>query len=220
VMRRADVFAPELPRHTVDVAAFRIGRYEVTNAEFHDFTRARPAWRADRIPDALHNGKYLAHWTEGRPPAELASHPVVNVSWYAADAYCRWRGGRLPSEAEWELAARGGLAGEVFPWGAAMPDSAIVNWSGSGHEAPVRVGRYPPNGFGLHDVAGNVWEYVQDAWRDSYAHPVPSDPRPERRVIRGGSYGAAAVNMRVRYRDSHPAVGAGPHVGFRCASGP
>ncbi|HEV7595497.1 MAG TPA: SUMF1/EgtB/PvdO family nonheme iron enzyme, partial [Gemmatimonadaceae bacterium] len=77
---------------------------------------------------------------------------------------------------------------------------------------PTDVGQFPPNGYGLYDMAGNVWEYTADRWPDN-----PAKPMDVRYAIRGGSYGAGVVNLRVRYRDSHPALGSGPHVGFRCA---
>jgi formylglycine-generating enzyme required for sulfatase activity len=93
-----------------------------------------------------------------------------------------------------------------------MPDSARANWSGAGRGATTPVGRYPANGFGLFDMAGNVWEYTADEW------PRRADGTL-RYAVRGGSWEGAAVNLRVRYRDSHPATGAGRHVGFRCARG-
>jgi formylglycine-generating enzyme required for sulfatase activity len=224
--RRAALFEAEHPARTVRVAAFRLDRTEVTNERYAAFLAAEPSWRPGRIPDSLHDGDYLRHWTGGRPADSIARHPVVFVSWQAAAAYCAWAGRRLPTEAEWEYAARGGLTGEVFPWGERMPHDSLVNWGGDRHEGPVAVGSYAPNGYGLHDMAGNVWEFVQDEWRTpaGVEPPAPhaSDGRTRvstRRVIRGGSWGAAAVNLRVRWRDSHPPDDAGDHVGFRCAAG-
>ena len=119
----------------------------------------------------------------------------------------------MPSEAEWEFAAGRGLPAE-FPWGDAAPDTTNANWSGAKMGKPALVGSFPP-AHGLHDMAGNVWEFVADPWKDSYLDTAK--PSPGRRVIRGGSFGGSPVNLRVRYRDSHPELGAGPHVGFRCA---
>jgi formylglycine-generating enzyme len=138
--------------------------------------------------------------------------PVTLITWHAAVAYCESVGKRLPAEAEWEFAAGRGATIE-FPWGNEMPDAAKANWLGTGLGHPVAVGTFPPTGAGLYDMAGNVWEFVQDKWRDSYG----AAESPDRRVIRGGSFGGSPVNLRIRYRDSHPETGAAPHVGFRCA---
>jgi formylglycine-generating enzyme required for sulfatase activity len=207
---RTDVFEAELPKRRVRLGPYLVDRFEVTNAEFATFLERNPQWQPDRIPARYHNGRYLEHWTAGLYPSGTSDHPVTNVPWFAARAYCQATGKRLPTEAEWEYAARGGERGEMFPWGAALPDSTRANWSDSGHDATVPVGRYPANGYGLFDMAGNVWEYTADEW------PAGADG-VVRYGIRGGSYGAAVVNLRVRFRDSHPATGAGPHVGFRCA---
>ena len=219
-MDHADLFTGEIPRRTVHVAAFALDRTEVTKAEFHAFLLAVPAWRRDALPAASHNGRYLEDWHGTDFTPGEGAHPVAFVTWPAARAYCAWAGKRLPTEAEWEYAASGGLRDAEFPWGDALPDATRANWSGAGIGHPVDVGRYAPNAYELYDMSGNVWEYVAD--------PRPVDParlgastRAEgsgtRYVIRGGSYDGAAVNLRVRYRDSHPAGGAGPHVGFRCA---
>ena len=208
---RNDIFAAEIPQRRVRVGSFAMDRFEVTNAEFAAFLEGHPEWRPDRIPERYHNGQYLQHWTGGLYPTGQSDHPVTFVPWYAARAYCQALDKRLPTEAEWEYAARGGERGEVFPWGEAMPDSTRANWSGAKREGTTPVGRYPANPYGLYDMAGNVWEYTADEW--------PGQGGVLRYAIRGGSWQGAAVNLRVRYRDSHPANGAGPHVGFRCARG-
>src|SRR5262245_46092724 len=123
-----NLFAPEVPRHTVRVAAFSIDAFPVTNAAFKRFVDAVPVWAPDRIPAHLHNGAYLRHWRGREHPPELADHPVVHVSWYAAVAYAVWAGKRLPTEAEWEFAARGGVVGAEFPWGDAAPDPSRANY--------------------------------------------------------------------------------------------
>lgn len=231
---RRDLFSPELPRHPVTVRPFSIDVAPVTNARFAAFLAARPEWGLGRLPARFHNGTYLRHWRGGSFPSHLADHPVVYVPWCAAVAFARWAGKRLPTEAEWEYAARGGLADADFPWGNAPADPQRANYEASGLGATAAVGSYPPNGFGLRDMAGNVWEYCMDAWRpnayapasagDSPAGPI-ADPEElsahfdavtTRRVIRGGSWGGSPVNLRAAYRDSHPPDGAGPHVGFRC----
>jgi formylglycine-generating enzyme required for sulfatase activity len=228
-VRRRELFADEGPAHTVTVAPFWMDRHEVTNAQFQAFLDANPDWQPGRIPRPFHNGDYLKHWQGGSYPDGKGQHPVVYVSWYAATAYARWAGKRLPTEAEWEWAARGGLVEQPFPWGdaAATPDRA--NYRAGNRGEPVAVGSYPANGYGLYDMAGNVWEYCVDEWGPYRAgpqtNPVGGGALYEgdafrsvktRRVIRGGSWGGEPVNLRVTYRDSHPPDGAGPHVGFRC----
>ena len=226
-----DLFTPEVPRHPVDVDPFWVDPTPVTNAQFREFVVAQQQWLPCRVAARFHNGDYLKHWLGDEHPPHLADHPVVYVSWYAAVAYARWREKRLPTEAEWEFAARGGRADAEYPWGDAPADPGRANYGAGGIGATTPVGSYPPNAYGLYDLAGNVWEYCLDAWQsDFYAvspvhDPVAGNPHfaPEdmgdasaRRVIRGGSWGASPINLRVAYRDSHPAIGAGPHVGFRC----
>ena len=216
----ADLFTGEVPRHTVRVDAFALDRTEVTTARFRGFLIARPEWQRDRLSPASHNGRYLDGWTGTAYAAGMGQRPVTFITLPAAAAYCAWRGTRLPTEVEWEYAARGGLVSAEFPWGDAPPDTTRVNYGASHIGAPVDVGRYPPNGYGLFDMAGNVWEYTADRW-DVDSASLSTRARAEgpgtRYVIRGGSYGASPINLRVRYRDSHPSGGAGPHVGFRSA---
>ena len=224
------LFQDEVPKHSVTIDDFYIDRYPVTNAEFKKFTDFNPEWRPERISRTLHNGNYLKHWKERDALKTKAHHPVVNVSWYAAAAYCRWVGKRLPTEAEWEHAARGGL-NALFPWGDQPVDATRANFSGSGIGTTSPVGHYPANRYGLFDMAGNVWQFLADEWT-----PYPFTPQRNpvaggnlfldgsaflqvrtRRVIRGGSFGGAPVNLWVEYRDSHPPDGAREFVGFRCA---
>jgi formylglycine-generating enzyme required for sulfatase activity len=229
-MEGAELFEPEIPKHEVTVATFLLDKYLVTNAQFDLFLDASPVWRPGRIPAELHNGNYLRHWEAEKAPVKLAHHPVVNVSWYAAVAYCQWKAKRLPTEGEWEHAARGGMNGP-FPWGSQPVDKTLANFAGSGINTTTAVGTYPANGYGLFDMAGNVWEYLADEYRPYWAgaqsNPVAGGEYfsrgdeflrvKTRRVIRGGSYGGAAINLWVEYRDSHPPEGAKPFVGFRCA---
>lgn len=122
-IRRAELFTDETPRRRVRIDSFYLDKHEVTNAEFKKFLDRNPAWRKDKIPAALHNGKYLQDWTGNDFPKEKANHPVVFVTWRAAVAYCQSLGKRLPTEAEWEFAARGGLRGKQFPWGDELADA-------------------------------------------------------------------------------------------------
>jgi formylglycine-generating enzyme required for sulfatase activity len=229
-IHNTQLFQDELPKHWVTVGDFYIDRYLVTNQQFRSFTEANAKWRRDRIRPELDNGNYLRHWKSSDPLTTQANEPVVNVNWYAAVAYCRWAGKRLPSEAEWEYAARGGQ-NAVFPWGDRPADKTLANYSATGLGTTSPVGAYPANPYGLFDMAGNVWEFLADEWK-TYPNAAQKDPVAggnrftqgeaflqvkTRRVIRGGSFGGAPVNLWVEYRDSHPPNGSREFVGFRCA---
>jgi len=221
---------PEIPKHTVTIDSFYMDRHLVTNSQFKKFVEENLFWQPDRIPSSLHNGNYVRHWEANGIPLKRPNHPVVNVSWFAAVAYCQWVGKRLPTEVEWEHAARGKLNG-LFPWGDEPVDKGRANYSGSAIGTTTAVGSYPANGYGLFDMAGNVWEYLADEWgpytSNAQRNPVAGGDLflegdaflriRTRRVIRGGSWGGAAVNLWVDYRDSHSPDDARDFVGFRCA---
>jgi formylglycine-generating enzyme required for sulfatase activity len=226
---RSAMFEEETPKHRATIDSFYIDRTEVTNAQFKRFIDQNPEWRKEKVADNLHNGKYLQNWNGLDFPAGQDNYPVVFVSWYAAAAYCLAQGKRLPTEAEWEFAARGGLEGKAFPWGDEMPDKARANFSESRLNAATAVASYPANGYGLFDMAGNVWEYLADEWQKYRPGATNGSAAADifagrsylqvktRRALRGGSYGGAPINLRVTYRDSHLPANAGDHVGFRCA---
>ena len=220
-----ELLMSEVPSHSVTVSDFYLDTFDVTNQQYLAFVVAMPGWSKDRLESSLHNGRYLENWVDGFPPDELLTHPVTFITWQAAVAYCEWRGKRLPTETEYEWAAQDGVTTTEYPWGNSPPRDDIVNWGGNGIHTTVPVGSYPPNARGLYDMSGNVWRFTSDPWLGSYAEvsATSSDleeaaARPDaRRVVRGGSWGANAANLRVRYRDSHRPFDAREMVGFRCA---
>ena len=215
----------EVPSHEVTVNDFYIDAFDVTNGDFLSFVGAVTEWSKENLGADQQNGRYLEHWSNGRPEGGILDHPVVFITWHSAAAYCNWRGKRLPTEAEYEWAAQSGVDGAEFPWGDDMPDDDRVNWGANGIDNTVPVGSYPPNPRGLYDVSGNVWHFTSTPWLGSYADalvdaaaaPAAAGDPDIRRVVRGGSFGANAANLRVRYRDSHRPYDAREMVGFRCA---
>ena len=213
---------PEIHAHTVAVDSFYMDRIDVTNRAFGAFVAANPAWSKSVVTADAE--RYLEHWNDGDPPVDRLDHPVTFITWHSAVAYCEWQGKRLPTEAEYEWASQDGTTEALFPWGDDMPDDSVVNWGGNGIDTTVPVASYPPNPRGLYDMSGNVWHFTSDPWLGSYEEMLDHDDvdaataDPDiRRVVRGGSFGASAANLRVRYRDSHRPFDAREMVGFRCA---
>jgi sulfatase modifying factor 1 len=167
-----------------------------------------------------------------------ADHPVVHVSWDDAMAYCRWSGLRLPTEAEWEYAARGGLQGMRFPWGNTLRPGGkhLMNvWQGQfpgrntladGYLGAAPVGAFAPNGFGLYNMTGNVWEWTADwfsqTWHLNGTRHNPAGPSSgERRALRGGSYlchASYCYRYRVSARMANTPDTSTGNIGFRCAT--
>jgi formylglycine-generating enzyme len=207
----------EKPVRSMSVRPFALGAHPVTNAEFAAFVEAtgygttaeREGWSfvfAGLLPPdfpptpavaeapwwrQVHGARWDRPEGAGSSIEHRGDHPVVHVSWIDALAYCRWSGTRLPGEAEWEYAARGGLEQKRFPWGDEMEpygqprmnvfqgpfphrEGGPDGWTGT-----TPVDTYPPNGFGLHDMTGNVWEWTADRFGSG---------RPGERALRGGSY--------------------------------
>ena len=232
----------EQPVQNVFLDAFLMDKYPVTNAEFKEFVDENPQWRkpvkwyelgkiaAAYIPNEYHDGYYLHHWHRNNYLEELANHPVVHISWYAAVAYSQWIGKRLPTEAEWEKAARGGLVSKKYPWGDLI-DSTMANF-GNNSGSTTDVGKYIPNGYDVFDITGNVseWcldEYDRECYKLSDKHNPVSGGSIENivkdftiskasRVIRGGSWYSAEHNARVSNRDGLTPWITNRIVGFRC----
>jgi sulfatase modifying factor 1 len=238
----------EAPAHETLVNSFWIDTTEVTVAEFGKFIKAT-GYRTDAEKFGwsgvfnLKTGEWEnvkgANWRHpDGPKSEAATdEPVCQVSWSDAAAYAKWAGKRLPTEAEWEYAARGGLAEKEYAWGDELRPNGkpVANWwqghfpdnntgeDGFTGRAPVRS--FQPNGYGLYDVAGNVWEWCADWYADDYYRQSPHDNPPgpasgTERVIKGGSFLCAenfCTNYRVAAR-SHATPDSGlNNLGFRCA---
>ena len=201
----------EKPAHQVTVARFAMGKYPVTFAQFDAFCEATGFKKpAD------------AGWGRG-------DRPVINVSWHDAQTYIQWlcevtgKAFRLPSEAEWEYAARGGDDQHAYPWGQTADASRANFGSSVGKTTPV--GQYPANGFGLHDMHGNVWEWCQDTWHDNYqgaptTGAVWAGGDTSRRVLRGGSWLNDPHGLRSAYRFYGTPDYRSPNVGFRLVVSP
>ncbi len=201
----------EKPVHTVYLDAFYMDVYEVTNALYKKFMDAT----GHKAPGYWNDSKYNA-----------PDQPVVGVSWEDAKAYADWAGKRLPTEAEWEKAARGGLSGKKFPWGGDAPDGTQCNFAdknvddGYGYAAPV--GSYPPNDYGLYDMAGNVWEWCSD-WYDSNYYTSspkrnPTGPSSRSwRFLRGGSWAHNVYYLRCANRSGFNPSLTDYSLGFRCS---
>jgi len=244
-MGAADAAVDERPVHRVSVGEFFIGRFEVTNDEYARFIRAtgHPAPALRDLPLIAGGGREVVFrelaapyvWQEDSPPAGHGNHPVVLVTFDDAMSYCRWlseaiqRDVRLPTEAEWEKSARGGIDGQRYPWGDDI-DASRCNYldepSAKRERGTRPTGTYPPNAFGLCDVVGNVWEWVSD-WYGSEYYGVGDmhDPRgPEAgsmRVVRGGSWVNDDVRMlRCSYRHKVPFDTYAYSIGFRVACMP
>jgi formylglycine-generating enzyme required for sulfatase activity len=217
----------ERPVHAVHVDSFYLDRYLVTNADYARFLNlfgnqkeAGEKWLDNEGPVASFlckvqkkNGLFI-------PKRGYENHPVVKVSWYGARAYARWLGKRLPTEAEWEKAARGNLEGKKYVYGDAI---SLAQANVGGFHATTPVGSYPPNGFGLYDMVASVWQWCSD-WYDPeyYSRSPERNPHgPEsgsEKVLRGGSwFHKDSWRVAVRTSDDPNSRSFCFVTGFRCA---
>ena len=207
--RNEDSPRNERPAHPVFLSPFLISRYPITNAEYRDFVQCT-------------NRKLPGHWQLGSYPNGLAQHPVVNVSWQDARAFASWRGARLPTEAEWEKAARG-TDERHYPWGDRYFDEARCNGSNKiGTTTPVDTfpeGRSP---YGVWDLCGNVYEWCFDYYEENYYKTAPTaNPKgPEKgrdRVVRGGCFADTRLALQITHRIGVDEVATRENIGFRIA---
>jgi formylglycine-generating enzyme required for sulfatase activity len=212
----------ETPVHQVSVDAFSIDRYEVTNADYQVFVLANPQWQKS----AIKVRDYLKHWDGNDFPPSMERYSVTYVTYEAAQAYCKWRGKRLPSEAEWEKAARGRTPNLLYPWGNQVDEEAAnydVRSIRSGGVKNMRrylksVGAFQLNGYTLYDMGGNVAEWCADSYLPHYRRRDVNRltlPAKGPFVVRGGSWFDAIFDLRCAAR-AYALSGAYYHIGFRC----
>jgi formylglycine-generating enzyme required for sulfatase activity len=211
---KRDSYIDEQPRREVYLDAFWIDRTEVTNARYQQCVKDGECSPPKYLTSETRDEYY------GNP--EFGDYPVVNVSWYQAAAYCRWADKRLPTEAEWEKAARG-IDGRIYPWGNtwdARKANSAERWLGD----TVAVGSYVAgkSPFNALNMAGNVWEWVEDSYDERYYDRLPaSNPKgPDsgnNRVYRGGSWTSDWASVRTANREGHSPDMIHHKVGFRCA---
>ncbi len=225
----------EQPIRTVYVNAFYMDETEVTNTQFKEFLLENPQWQKGRINAKFAVLNYLHLWNGNNYPNGKGNHPVAYVSWYAAMAYSEWADKRLPTEAEWEYAARGSLRGKKYPNGNKITPLA-ANYSDHVRDT-TPVAKYRKNGYGLYDMAGNVWEWCLDEYDGEFYFTFPRDGVARNplsgannvewllnnytnvkssRVLRGGSWHVVPTDVRVAYRYSLAPTKSYGNIGFRC----
>jgi formylglycine-generating enzyme required for sulfatase activity len=211
----------EVPVHEVYLEEYEIGRYPVTVEEYRRFVE-NEGYTNPRWWQAGDFGRYQepVNWDE---QLLYPNRPVVGVSWYEAVAYCASAGARLPTEAEWERAARG-VSGKKYPWGDGEPDTEGANYYKEKVDHPTPVGLFPRGATpeGIADMAGNVWEWVADWYEEDYRRRPP-DRNPKgpqsgfARVLRGGCWFSVPWLLRATYRGRNVPEFRGNNMGFRCA---
>ncbi|MBX3237036.1 MAG: formylglycine-generating enzyme family protein [Nitrospiraceae bacterium] len=202
----------ERPMHQVSLDSFYIDRTEVTVSQYADFLR-------------LEHADPPFKWHEARESSH-GNKPVVGIDWFDAREYCRWRGGRLPTEAEWEKAARG-TDGRTYPWGEEHPTKAHVNAGQTkwvGYDSLARAARYErgKSPYGVYDMAGSLWEWVADWYDQAYYQSAPRNNPPgpaagPLRVLRGGAWNNDSRAIRAANRAAYAPNARRNDVGFRCA---
>lgn len=217
--------ADERPNHRVDLPAYSIERTPVTNRQFAEFLNAKgpgPSRQQWYDPD---DADARIHRAGGRWAADAGAepYPVVEPTWYGAQEYCRWAGRRLPTEAEWEKAARG-TDGRRFPWGSAPPDRMRAHY-GAGWREFIPAGSLPSGAspYGVLDMSGNGWEWTSSAYKPYPYNAADGREKPDadvERATRGGGQDSSADQMTTTYRGrglSREPRSGHHNIGFRCA---
>jgi serine/threonine-protein kinase len=210
-------FGNEKPQHTVSVTAFWIDQTEITNAQYQTCVAAQACTKPTSFGSAT-RPEYF-----NNPP--YANYPVIWINWRQAQTYCAWAGRRLPTESEWEKAARGS-DGRSYPWGNQSPDNTLLNYNSAAKDTAA-VGSFPSGAspYGVFDMAGNVVEWVAGFYYDSYFPLISNTVTPTPsfhggvRVLRSSAWDDLFENIRIASRRfSNAETNAFNDVGFRCAS--
>lgn len=257
----------EAPQRPVELDPFWMDVTEVSNAEFAEFVATtdyeteaeafgnsfvffgmQTEEQMETVNESVAQAPWWyktpgAHWKEpegiNSSVEDRLDHPVAHVSWNDAVAYCKWRGKRLPTEAEWETACRGGLEDRLFPWGNELTpkNQHLTNiWQGEfptdntvedGHKFTAPVDAFPPNGFGLKQMTGNVWEWVSDNWGVKHSEKLKKNPQGPKqigkfseKVKKGGSFlchKSYCYRYRCAARSPNGLDSSASNLGFRCA---
>jgi iron(II)-dependent oxidoreductase len=199
------------PAHKVKVNSFYMDKYEVTNREYLKFCQKT----GTKLPEFWNTEIF-------KSGENFLDYPVVGVNFWNAKKYAEWAGKRLPTEAEWEFAARGGLAGKNYPNGNIWTKERAIQDKLGWKNLISQVGIYEPNGYGLYDMGGNVWEWVADKYSSTYyansEYDNPKGPlKGDNRVIRSGSWHSGNMCKKVFYRKGLISNWCDFAVGFRCA---
>ena len=213
----------EMPRHAIRLSSFALDIHPVTNEQFVRFLQAMGGEKDQNNNDIIRLRDARIKRNSGKLTIEsgYAKHPVVGVTWYGANAYAKWVGKRLPSEAEWESAASGGKENFLFPTGSDI-ERAQANFFSSDTTA---VMSYPPNSFGLYDMAGNVYDWCQDWYAYNYYDSSALEPDNPKgplqgvyRVLRGGCWKSLREDLRCSHRHRNNPGAVNGTYGFRCAA--
>ena len=223
----------EQPVHSVTLSLFKISKYEITHAQFIEFLNANGVSATGSFNDPDYGNKeYIdmdgsdcaighngtSFYFKGSSYAATENTPVIVVTWYGANAFAKWAGGRLPTEAEWEFAARGGTSSNGYTYSGSNSIGDVAWYSSNSGGKTHSVGTKSPNELGIYDMTGNVWEWCSD-WYGSYSSSPQTNPQGpssgSNRVLRGGSWYPSSSYCRVAFRgNSYPSYSHSP-VGFR-----
>jgi formylglycine-generating enzyme required for sulfatase activity len=224
-------------RKRISVTSFKIEKFEVSNADYRAFLKELPPDRREAMrPDSSiwEQARSRSNWETYFRGERFAKYPVIGVTHEQAERYCQFYDKRLPTEAEWEYAARGDLVGSIYPWRGYEPRNNRGNYlanynpdrggyAADGYAFTAPGDAYPPSSWGLYHMSGNVAEWVKDNYHPSYSdlsdfNPLFEDPDEDRYIVRGGSWASNAFYIGVGVRESQPGDKASPYIGFRCAS--